>query len=187
MLEKHLWNSFFLLYLVVQNLQHVHEIAVFRRCSIREVFWKTSQNSQINTRSSHPAVFCQKKDVLKNFAKFTEKHLCRSLFFNKLAGWKPKTFRSSHWRCSVKQDAYKNFANFTGKNLCWNVFLIKLQFWGPVTLLKKTPTQVVSYEIFNHFEKNLQMFTSKLYLKRDSIIGFFLWIMRIIQEHLFCR
>ena len=24
--------------------------------------------------------------VLKNFAKFTEKHLCRSLFFNKAAG-----------------------------------------------------------------------------------------------------
>ena len=30
-------------------------------------------------------VFC-KKGVLKNFAKFTEKHLCQSLFFNKNAG-----------------------------------------------------------------------------------------------------
>ena len=28
-----------------------------------------------------PKVFC-KKDVLKNFAKFTGKHLCQSLFFN---------------------------------------------------------------------------------------------------------
>ena len=27
-----------------------------------------------------------KKGVLKNFAKFTEKHLCQSLFFNKIAG-----------------------------------------------------------------------------------------------------
>ena len=26
-----------------------------------------------------------KKDVLKNFAKFTRKHLCQSLFFNKVA------------------------------------------------------------------------------------------------------
>ena len=42
------------------------------------------------------------KDVLKNFAKFTEKHLCRNLFFNKVAGWKPETVRNSHWRCSVK-------------------------------------------------------------------------------------
>ena len=27
-----------------------------------------------------------KKDVLENFAKFTGKHLCQSLFFNKVAG-----------------------------------------------------------------------------------------------------
>ena len=36
-------------------------------------------------RSSHPEVFC-KKGVLRNFAKFTGKHLCQSLFFNKVAG-----------------------------------------------------------------------------------------------------
>ena len=29
---------------------------------------------------------CCKKDVLGNFAKFTEKHLCQFLFFNKVAG-----------------------------------------------------------------------------------------------------
>ena len=29
------------------------------------------------------------KNVLKNFVKFTEKNLCRSLLFNKVAGWKP--------------------------------------------------------------------------------------------------
>ena len=36
-------------------------------------------------RSSRPEVFC-KKGALKNFAKFTGKHLCQSLFFNKVAG-----------------------------------------------------------------------------------------------------
>ena len=30
-----------------------------------------------------------KKDVLRNFAKFTGKHLCQSLFFNKVAGLRP--------------------------------------------------------------------------------------------------
>ena len=30
-----------------------------------------------------------KKGVLKNFAKFTGKHLCQSLFFNKVAGLRP--------------------------------------------------------------------------------------------------
>ena len=36
-------------------------------------------------RSSRPEVFC-KKGVLGNFAKFTGKYLCQSLFFNKVAG-----------------------------------------------------------------------------------------------------
>ena len=35
-------------------------------------------------RSSHPEVSC-KKGVLKNFEKFANKHLCWSLFFNKVA------------------------------------------------------------------------------------------------------
>ena len=33
-----------------------------------------------------------KNVVLKNFAKFTGKHLCRSLFFNKVAGLKLTTY-----------------------------------------------------------------------------------------------
>ena len=36
-------------------------------------------------RSSRPEVLC-KKGVLKSFAKFTGKHLCQSLFFNKFGG-----------------------------------------------------------------------------------------------------
>ena len=34
-------------------------------------------------------MFC-KKSVLRDFAKFTEKHLCQSLFFNKVAGLSPQ-------------------------------------------------------------------------------------------------
>ena len=36
-----------------------------------------------NDRSSRPEVFCR-KGVLRNFAKFTDKHLCQSLFLNKV-------------------------------------------------------------------------------------------------------
>ena len=36
----------------------------------------------MKTTSSRSLVFC-KEGVLKNFAKFTEKHLFQSLFFNK--------------------------------------------------------------------------------------------------------
>ena len=42
------------------------------------------------TRSSPPEVSI-KKGVFKNFAKFTGKHLCQSLFFNKIAGRRPAT------------------------------------------------------------------------------------------------
>ena len=38
-------------------------------------------------RSSRPEVFC-KKGILRNFAKFTGKHLCQSIFF---AGLRPAT------------------------------------------------------------------------------------------------
>ena len=41
-------------------------------------------------RSSFPEVFC-KKGVLKSFANFTGKHLCQSLFLNKVAGLRPTT------------------------------------------------------------------------------------------------
>ena len=36
-------------------------------------------------RSSRLEVLC-KKDVLRNFTKFTEKYLCQNLFFDKVAG-----------------------------------------------------------------------------------------------------
>ena len=37
-----------------------------------------------------PEVVC-KKDVLKNFESFTEKHLCWSFFLTKLQAWRPAT------------------------------------------------------------------------------------------------
>ena len=40
--------------------------------------------------SSRPEVFCW-KGILKYFTKFTGKHLCQSLFFNKIAGLRPAT------------------------------------------------------------------------------------------------
>ena len=50
--------------------------------------YKSSNSTKI--RSSRPEVFCE-KGVLRNFAKFTGKHLCQSLFFNKVAGLRPAT------------------------------------------------------------------------------------------------
>ena len=44
-----------------------------------------SRKFSANIRSSRPDVFC-KKGVLKYFARFKGKHLCKSLFFNKGVG-----------------------------------------------------------------------------------------------------
>ena len=45
---------------------------------------------KITKRRSRREVFC-KKGVLENFTKFTGKHLCWSLFFNKVAGVRPES------------------------------------------------------------------------------------------------
>ena len=47
--------------------------------------------TQGSNAKAAPEVFC-KKGVLKNFTNFTEKHLCQSLFFNKVAGLMPAIF-----------------------------------------------------------------------------------------------
>ena len=53
------------------------------------IIWKKMMNLS-KLRSSRPEVFC-KKGALRNFAKLTGKHLCQSLFFNKVAGLRPAT------------------------------------------------------------------------------------------------
>ena len=71
-------------------------------------------------RSSHRRCSV-KKAVLKNFANFTGKHLCWSLFLITLLVFRPvtlvKRYRSSHQRRSIKRAVLKNFAINTGKHL----------------------------------------------------------------------
>ena len=52
---------------------------------LRRLFSKIFLRDLVTSRCSRLEVFCR-KDVLKNFAKFTGKHLCKSLFFNNVAG-----------------------------------------------------------------------------------------------------
>ena len=48
-------------------------------------FWETNESQIQQYRSSHQRCSVKKR-VLRNFAKFTGKHLCPRLFFNKVAG-----------------------------------------------------------------------------------------------------
>ena len=85
-----------LIYLLAIN-QHCYTLALSEiyRCfpTVAGIMFLSStsltlrnQNIGMN-RSSRPEVFC-KKTFLWNFIKFTWKHLCQSLFFNKAAGWR---------------------------------------------------------------------------------------------------
>ena len=64
-------------------------------------------HSHRNYRSSRPEVLC-KKAVPENFAKFTRKHLCQSLSFDKVAGG-PATLLKKRFR---HQGFPVNFAKF---------------------------------------------------------------------------
>ena len=53
----------------------------------------SGQNSTVEIlkqRNSRPEVLC-KKGIVRNFVKFTGKHLCYALFFNKVAGLRSST------------------------------------------------------------------------------------------------
>ena len=52
------------------------------------LFLTISISYLMSYRSSRPEVLC-KKGVLENFTKFAGKHLCQSLFLNKVAGPDP--------------------------------------------------------------------------------------------------
>ena len=49
-----------------------------------------------------PEVFCR-KGVLRNFAKFTVKHLRQGIFLNKIAGRVPFYIETSYLLCRAKQ------------------------------------------------------------------------------------
>ena len=86
------------------------------------------------SRSSRLEVFCR-KDFLRHFAKFTGKHLCQSLCFNKVADLRPATLlKKRFWhRCFPV-----NFAKFLRttlftQHLRW-LLLFFVFFQKPVAL-----------------------------------------------------
>ena len=86
--------------MLIKILQLLHEISSFSEVLYnRGALTNFSKFTDELKKQSSGGVLS--KD-LKNFAKFAEQHLCQNLFLNKIAGWKPETVRSSHWRCSVK-------------------------------------------------------------------------------------
>ena len=86
-------------------------------------------------RSSRPDMFC-KKGILRNFAKSTGKHLCQSLYFNKVAGHKPATllkYRFWH-RCFPVNFAKFLRTPFLTEHLRWLLLSFDPEFVSSVTL-----------------------------------------------------
>ena len=77
-------------------------------------------------KSSRPDVLCE-KGVLRNFAKFTRKHLCQSLFFKKVAS--PATLLKKRlWhRCFPVHFANFLRTPFLTEHLWWLLLIAKCQ------------------------------------------------------------
>ena len=112
-------------------------------------------------------MFC-KKDVLRNFAKFTGKHLCQSLFLNKVAGLRAATLlkkRLWHRHFPV------NFAKFLKtpfltEHLRWLLPFkggnnLQAENYRPISVLPvfpKTLEKIMYNRIYNYFVENKLLF-----------------------------
>ena len=83
-------------------------------------------------RNTRPDGFC-KKGVLRNLIKFTGKHLCQRLFFNKVAGLRPPTvLKKSLWhRCFTANFAKFLRTHFFTEHLRW--LLLCTEFYNGET------------------------------------------------------
>ena len=81
----------------------------------------------MGSRSSRPDVF-SKKVVLRNFTKFTGKHLCQSLFFNKIAGVRPATLLKNRlWHRCFPMNFVKFLRTpFLKEHLWWLLLNLRL-------------------------------------------------------------
>ena len=70
----------FCVYVFLRALFHSSclHICIATYLASHQIMW---HNKRIHSRSNRLEVFC-KKDVPRNFAKFTGQHLCQGLFFN---------------------------------------------------------------------------------------------------------
>ena len=140
----------------------------FAKLGFKECSYKTiSKNAEGAVRKCSSEAVAQKcsvkKGVLRELAKFAGKHLCQSLFINKVAGqgrqlylkrdlarvfpvnfakFGKTPFLTEHlwWLFLVLQNrcSYK-CPDIHQKKLCWSSFLIQFEAWRPATLIKKRP------------------------------------------------
>ena len=126
------------------------------------------------SEQKQPPEYSVRKGVLRNFTKFEGKHLCQSLFFNKVSGLRSATLlKKKLWhRCFPVNFANSEWSLFAFKLNC-NVFCKR--FLLEVTLLRQsfnkfvlvTLSRLIYEPIF--FKINFDNFRNGVYHKRDSL------------------
>ena len=113
-------------------------------------------------RSSRPDVFC-KKDVLKNFSKFTGKHLCQSLFFNKVAGLRPATLLKKKTLAQVFPCEYYKISKNT---FSYRTPLVAASVYSILVWL---PFKNKELQFYILYFNNLKL-TCKIFLKLNKLV-----------------
>ena len=125
------------------------------------------------------------KDAFRNFARFTGKHLCWSLFFNKVAGLRPGTllkkrlwhrsflvnfvkflrtpFFTEHLWTTVSQDIGMTYGKLLHLVYDWN-----LRKWFAIFYW---PLHLVSQEVYSNFW-NCFLYTWKMAVQRKWLLCF---------------
>ena len=80
---------------------------------------------KLNFQKQPRGVFC-KKEVLRNFAKFAGKHLCQSLFFNKVATLLKKRLWHKCFPANFAKFLRTSFLQNTPRGCFWKLSLTKI-------------------------------------------------------------
>ena len=120
----------------IRTLPDIHDKAILPKC-----------------RSSCPEVFC-KKGVLRNFGKFTGKHQCQSLFFNKVAGLRPATLLEKRpWHRCFRVNIVKFLrTSFLTEHLWW--LLLTLCNRRLMFLLNTTNHNLMTFDLLKDTHKS---------------------------------
>ena len=93
-------------------------------CKKKDEHRRSTVSKIVSVQKQPPEVFYKKKNVLKNFETFTGKHMCLSLFFNKVSGLSPAILlkKTLQHRCFTVNFA-KYFRTPIFKNICKRLLL----------------------------------------------------------------
>ena len=111
---------------VIEEIEDLYEDGEsFLRGGHPKKYTKISQNTGF--RTSRPKVFYE-KDVIRNFTKFTGKHLCQSLFYNKVPDLRPATsLKKRFWhRCFPVNFVKFLRTPFLAEHLWWLLLRIEV-------------------------------------------------------------